>query len=227
MNRIYILSLINLALFSNSTLSIGEAVPFALLGKILPDNPIILEAGAQFGEDTRWMSEFWPTGKIFSFEPNPESFNQLIQNTSTLSNVSTYKIGLDKSASTKDFYLAGGASSILKPTKCFNDDYFHADLNNPIKIECTTLDTWCQEHGIKKIDFMWLDLEGNELNALMGGEQILKTVTAIYTEVNLQRFWEECVMYSELKSWLEEKGFTEVWKDIAPDWHGNVLFIKK
>jgi len=32
-------------------------------------------------------------------------------------------------------------------------------------------------------------------------------------------------MYDELKAWLEEHGFTEIWKDIQPHWHGNVLFM--
>src|SRR5688500_2419194 len=57
--------------------SIGEPVPFTLLKKILPQNPIIIEAGAQFGEDTEWMSEFWPQGTIYAFEPSPVSFLEL------------------------------------------------------------------------------------------------------------------------------------------------------
>ena len=59
---------------ANLIQTIGEAVPYALLKKILPANPVIIEAGAQFGEDTQWMSQFWPQGKIYAFEPSPESF---------------------------------------------------------------------------------------------------------------------------------------------------------
>jgi Methyltransferase FkbM domain len=72
---------------------------------------------------------------------------------------------------------------------------------------------------------MWLDMEGNELNALHGALDILPTVKLIYTEVNLQQFWHGCVMYDELKAWLEEHGFIEIWKDVQPSWHGNALFM--
>ena len=58
------------------------------------------------------------------------------------------------------------------------------------------------------------------------GLEILKHVTAIYAEVNLQRFWEGCVMYEELKKWMLEHGFDEIWQDIVPNWHGNVLFVR-
>jgi hypothetical protein len=69
-------------------------------------------------------------------------------------------------------------------------------------------------------------MEGNELRALQAGTEMLKTVTAIYTEINLQPFWEGCVLYEDLKRWLEEHGFKEIWVDIIPTWHGNALFVK-
>lgn len=65
------------------------------------------------------------------------------------------------------------------------------------------------------------------MNALKGGLSILKTVEVIYTEVNLQEFWNGCVKYSELTEWLEGHGFEKVWEDVTPDWHGNVLFVNK
>ena len=213
-------------IYMQTVSGIGEAVPISLIKKILPYDPIIIEAGGQHGEDTKWMSELWPKGKIFTFEPSPESFEIMKNNCKDLNNVQIFKLGLDKKCSIKSFYLAGGASSILKPAKTFNDDYFHSDLENPIEIECLTLDAWCKRNNISKIDFLWLDMEGNELNALYGSEEILKTVKAIYTEVNLQRFWEECVMYEELKNYLESKGFYQIWSDITPNWHGNALFVK-
>ena len=72
--------------------ALGEAVPYALLKKILPINPTILEAGAQFGEDTQWMSQMWPQGKIYSFEPSPASFAELQKVAAQLHNVTVNTI---------------------------------------------------------------------------------------------------------------------------------------
>ena len=115
----------------------------------------------------------------------------------------------------------------MQPSTYYNDVYFHADLEHPAIVDVTTLDAWAQSRGITKIDFMWLDMEGNELNALNGGLSILNTVKVIYTEVNLQTFWNGCVRYEELTAWLENHGFEKMWEDITPNWHGNALFVNK
>lgn len=208
----------------------GEKVPFALLRRLMPDKPIILEAGAQWGEDTAWMSEFWPKVTIHAFEPNPPSYKKLLATSKKYNNIFTYQLALSHTSGQFPFYVdghSGGASSLLRPTERVNRDYFHADLEHPIIVNVVTLDEWAKEHKVDHIDFMWLDLEGNELNMLKGATEMLKTVQIIYTEVNLQIFWEGCVRYAQLARWLEEQGFEKVWEDIVPTWHGNVLFVRK
>lgn len=204
----------------------GEKVPFSLLLRLLPSNPTIIEAGAQFGEDTAWMSEVWKEGTIYAFEPNPPSYEELEKVANSRKNIFIEKLALSDKIGTFNFYQAGGASSLLKPTQSFNDVYFHSDLEHPIVVETTTLDTWAKNKGVNFIDFLWLDMEGNELNALKGAPEMLKTVKVIYTEVNLQNFWEGCVRYPELEKWLKQNGFIKIWEDIVPGWHGNVLFVR-
>lgn len=207
--------------------ALGESVPYELLKQLLPTNAIVVEAGAQFGEDTLWMSEFWPMGKIHAFEPSPNTYPSVVKVAESCTNVQAYQLALSSEKGEFAFYLAGGASSLLRPQDSFNTDYFHCDVEHPIIVQVDTLDNWAKEKCIEKIDFLWLDMEGNELNALKGGVETLRNVKLIYTEVNLQRFWEGCVMYHELKEWLTEQGFEEIWSDIVPTWHGNVLFINK
>lgn len=209
------------------TLTLGEKVPFSLLRRLLPDAPIVVEAGAQLGEDTAWMSEFWPQGKIYSFEPNPPSYAKLCEVAQKCKNVFTEQLALSDTVGEFSFYLAGGASSLLRPDQQINNVYFHSDLNHPITVKATTLDLWAQSKSITNIDFLWFDMEGNELRAFKGAPAMLKTVKVIYTEVNLQRFWEGCVLYSELTNWLNKQGFEKVWDDIVPNWHGNAVFVNK
>ncbi len=205
----------------------GNRVPFALLRKLIPANAIVFEAGAQFGEDTSWMSEMWPEGKIYSFEPNPEAYPKLEQVAAKYKNIITDQRALSDKEGIFAFYIAGGASSLLKPAQGFNDAYFHADLEHPTMVPVTTIDTWAKKNNISHVDFMWLDMEGNELNALKAATSILHTVRAIFMEVNLNIFWEKCVLHKEMKEWLESRGFEQVWEDMMPDWQGNVLFVNK
>ena len=48
-----------------------------LIAKFLPHDPIIIEAGAHYGEDTVAFAKRWPQAKIISFEPNPEAYKTL------------------------------------------------------------------------------------------------------------------------------------------------------
>lgn len=212
-------------LISTELSSAVTSVPIELIASLLPDNPKVVEAGAQFGEDTRWMSNLWPKGAILAFEPSPDSYPSLEKLAAVQPNVFSFQLALSNTNGEMAFYLSGGASSLLPPQDHFNDDYFHVDLENPIMVQVARLDEWLEQQGISKVDFLWFDMEGNELNALQGTGRHLREITLIYTEVNLQRFWKGCVLYSELKDWLETQGFVEIWSEIIPDWQGNALFL--
>ena len=73
-----------------------------------------------------------------------------------------------------------------------------------------------------------MDVQGAELMVLKGSEKVLDNVKWVTTEAT----WEDPdyidnVMYDELKSFLESKGFVET--QIVPhaeNW-GDVLFVKE
>jgi len=43
------------------------------------------------------------------------------------------------------------------------------------KVEMKTIDCFCEENNIKRIDFLKLDVEGNELKVLEGAKGIIKS----------------------------------------------------
>lgn len=211
-----------------SKLGWGHEIPLELLKDILPENPVILEAGAHYAQDTRWMAQVWPKGIIHAFEPTPVNFKRVEEAAQEYTNIKCYIYALDKECGIKLFYQDGdedkgnqGANSLLP------HNLLKPSSNPPIEVDCITIDEWATKEGVDHIDFMWLDIEGNELNALKGSVHILPTVKAIFTEVNLKEFWHGCAKYDTLKSWLEEHNFEEVWSDIRKGWNGNVLFVKK
>ena len=222
----FVVVLIVCFLSSNICFSASHDVPWDLIKQYLPENPVVIEAGAQFGEDTKIMADMWPSGKLYAFEPMPENYKKLEELAAERDNVfaSTYALTNEKKSAS--FWVCGGASSLLRPTDGVNSDYFHADLDHPIRVNCITLDEWCRDQGITQADFFWFDMEGNELNALQGAQEILKTVKAIFIEVNLRTFWHGNVLYKDLKNWLTQRGFKEAWSHLVPHWNGNVLFVR-
>jgi FkbM family methyltransferase len=197
--------------------------------QFLPENPIILEAGAHKGKDTVEMARLWPAGTIHAFEPVPSLLEKLENTARKFKNVHCYQLALGTKAGKEVLYLSSGASdgssSLLTPKEhltIFPTVYFDEKL----PVNTTTLDEWAEMYKIPKVDFMWLDLQGMELNVLKSGKKILSTVTAIYTEVSSIEAYKDQVLYSDLKDWLMSDGFY-IEREVVDNGGGNVLFIRK
>lgn len=195
----------------------------------LPENPKILEAGAHIGRDTVQLADLWPEGRVYAFEPVARIFHQLIENTQSFPNVNCFQFALsDKNGETEIFISSGASdasSSLRKPQDHLT---FHPDVQFQAAevVKTITIDDWAASNKVERIDFLWLDLQGMEFNVLKASPNILKTVQAIYTEVNLIPLYEGTQLYPEFKHWLIDQGYKVVkefipWKDA-----GNVLFVR-
>lgn len=204
-------------------------VPLELLTPYLPKNPIIVEAGAHIGRGTKKMAAFWPHGTIHAFEPVPELFKRLKEVTQNCTNVVYHHYALSDTTGTIPFYVSGGrttsVSSLIKPQEFKTE---RPDVTfKTIQVQTITLDDWATNNTIDHVDLLWLDLQGAELLALQGAKQLLKTVKAIHTEVNLTERYKNNPLYEELKKWLEAHGFEAVIEAFRDPTWGNVLFVNK
>lgn len=191
----------------------------------LPLDPVILEAGGNFGEDTIRMKTVWPNATMHVFEPFPSSFEKMIKNVQNLSLVSCYPYALTNFVGKTNFYSGNpnnAASSIGYPVE-WNEFEFD---KTPIQVPCTTINQWAKLNNISKIDFMWLDMEGHELYALQHASDILKTVKAIFTEISFEPIREGSCLYTDLKFFLKSEGFEEVWKSSEGGRFGDALFMR-
>ncbi|MCL5126318.1 MAG: FkbM family methyltransferase [Deltaproteobacteria bacterium] len=193
----------------------------------LPQAPIIVEAGAHIGLDTIEISHQWPKATIHAFEPMPEIFEKLKNNTANLSNVILHPCALSSITGSAKFYVSSGisdgSSSLLAPKRHLVD---HPDVlfTREVDVPTITLDNWAKKNHIPRVDFLWLDTQGTEPLILKASPIILSTVQLIYTEVSLVETYNGVVKYPEFREWLESQGF-EVVKEALP-WldGGNVLF---
>lgn len=201
-----------------------------LAKKYLPENPVVIDAGAHNGRSSLEITELWPQATIYAFEPVPDLFDQLVMNTRDHSNIicSTYAFG-DKIGTQQLFISKGrgdGSSSLLKPAEHlihFPDVTF----DRSIEINVTTIDAWAHEKNITHIDLLWLDMQGVEYQVLKASPIILKTVRAIFTEINMVPLYQNCTLYPILKAFLESQGFVEIHKEMLHHTFGDALFVRK
>ncbi len=211
-----------------------------LVKDILPENPIVLEAGAHIGEDTIKMSSLWPHGTIYAFEPLASSVATINRRIEGIKNIIFFPIALNNFTGYVNLYFCptnAGASSLNTPNAKFQADWPYEE--RAFRVECITLDDWTIRNNIQKIDLMWLDMEGSELRVLKSiKSKILDTVSAIVIEVNFKPYWIEGSSYDEVASWMEEHDFqlkylldlfcdSFIQKDQTTDFQGNAIFVRK
>lgn len=207
----------------------------AIVKPYLPENPIILEAGAYDGADSLIMKNYWPKAQLHTFEPIPQLYQQLVSKTETQEDMYAYKYALGDYIGIATFYVSefaekpgipSASSSLLRP----KDHLIHAPhvlFNSEITVPIITIDEWAKENGVKSIDFMWLDMQGYELNALKAAPQIMKTVKAILTEVEFVEAYEGQYLFDDVKTWLEEQGFVMIARNFYCNWFADALFVRK
>lgn len=204
-------------------------IPKHYIAQFISSNPIILEAGAHIGRDTVKMAKLWPHAQIYAFEPVPELYEQLKINTAQFSNVATFNMALAQKSGNAIFYKSSGrstaTSSLLAPQEYLNE--MPGTFFEHIEVPTIDLDSWASVNNVTKIDLMWLDMQGGELDALKGAQKLIPTVTAIYTEVNFVERYKGNPLYTQIKQWLYEHGFVPHQEAVGHKTWANVLFLRK
>lgn len=204
-----------------------------LVAKFLPEDPVIFEAGGHYGDDTIRFATRWPSGTIISFEPNPHAFAKLLERTKDATNVHVYNLAVNNYNGTAILNVCygtngndpifEGASSLLEPSACMRIHY----RGPKVKVSCVVLDDWCQANNIDHIDFMWLDLEGLELQVLKSSPEILDKVKVIYTETNFFVFRKGATQFNDLRTFLDKSGFKLLSHWYREGLQGDAIFVKK
>ena len=158
--------------------------------KFLKKDSVILDIGANIGWYCLSLSKNVPNGKIFAFEPIPETYKYLKENIAlnNLSNIYAFNYGIGDENKEVLFYhnpnMTGATSQ-----KNLHEDKKQTKVKAKIKI----LDDFISKLT-EKVDFIKCDIEGSEIFAVKGGlETIKKTLPVIFLEM--------------LRKWSAEYGY--------------------
>jgi len=136
----------------------------------LKKDDVVVDAGAHIGVFTIIASKLvGDEGKVIAFEPDTENYKKLLKNIklNKLKNVITSKKGLwSKKTKLKFSDEHTNASSIF---------FDKTVTKNIIEIPVVSLDEELKKLKIKKLDFIKMDIEGAEIEAIKGSKNILKT----------------------------------------------------
>jgi FkbM family methyltransferase len=149
---------------------------------------------------------------VVSYEPASKNHRRLIENLSlnNIANVTVRKVGLGSSRGSAPLCflpLMPGGASVEERTIAGIRRSSHVMEEIPI----TTLDEDIREHGLPEPDFLKIDIEGLESEALRGARRTLATRRpSLFLEMHGETMNEKRRKCAEVVALLEEAGYREI-----------------
>jgi FkbM family methyltransferase len=136
----------------------------ALLRRRLRSNAVCVDGGAHIGVVSVLLASLCPGGRVYAFEPVPETAAHLEHNLAAngIANVTVERLALyrDDGEIALDFDESYPGGSHIGEGKC--------------RVATIRLDSWVEARGLDRLDLLKLDVEGAEPAVLDGAEETLR-----------------------------------------------------
>ncbi len=156
---------------------------------------LCIDIGANIGNHSLFFSKFFD--KVISFEPLLKTYKILEINSLLVDNLEIHNFGISDSDKQMPALVSEGN---LGATKLVD---FKDDFNSTLNLK--KLDAFLEEKKIKEVSYIKYDIEGHEIFALRGSEQVIKNSSPLISlELEMTKHYENCL---EAINFLEECGY--------------------
>ena len=175
----------------------------------------VIDVGANIGQFAVDASELYPDAVIYSFEPLPGPYNQLLINTKSFSKFNPYNIALSDHKGTTKMYSNdfSQSSSILEMAESHKKAFPHSTNATPVKVKVQTLDAIFNGVQLDTDILLKIDVQGLEKQVLDGGKETIKKVKVIIIETSYISLYKDQPLFDDVHDQLAKVGFR---------FHGNL-----
>lgn len=192
---------------------------------------VIFEFGCNDGYHTNILSgiadELCPSYKYYALEPDARIFpcaQNIVKNkpSVTLMQAAVHSIsGVFEfhlsSGTGEDGEVCYGSSSLLKPANV-TKVWPRMRFDSTARVLCFTYDELFEDANVDRVDFIWADIQGAEINLIAGGKRALERTRYFYTEYSNRGLYHGDAPLETIFEALPGG-----WK-IVKDFQGDVLF---
>ena len=143
---------------NTSDIKVFESVAFAgLYDSVACDAPgerTIVDLGANIGLSSIHFANRYPDARIISVEPDPENFRLLLLNTKAYPAITAVKAAIWSADRNLSIHDPGRGPWGMKVAE--------GSPQNQIEVRGVTMQSLIEEHGLKSIDILKIDIEGAE-----------------------------------------------------------------
>lgn len=160
--------------YGNVDLSVNGEVWLLRELQLKNSDPVIIDVGANHGQYAlACASVFGEKVNVHSFEPSHVAYQEAGKVLESFQNIRLNPFGLGSQPAENvslHYEKEGGSGSSIFKKEIPND---HWKLNGEESIALRTLDEYCREQAIGKIDLLKIDTEGYEMEVLLGAKGLL------------------------------------------------------
>ncbi|MCY0976982.1 FkbM family methyltransferase [Chryseobacterium wangxinyae] len=212
----------------------------------LNDDAVIFDIGANVGTFLYHFESKLKHQNIYAFEPN-KKLNTRLKRLFPSMNISS--VALSDENTTAEFKVPVIKGKMVASRGTLNTSYKEKgeERSYTETVEVIKLDDWTKSKNLQKIDFIKIDVEGNEMKTLFGGKETIQHYKPTLMVEMEQRHHDEPIWnkISEVESWgfeanyLNRKSFALekltheiLLKNISDeknktDYINNIIFIPK
>lgn len=183
-----------------------------LSSKLINRNFIIVDIGGGIGASLKLFTEYYPDKKIIAFEPVSENFAAIRLRFPGNDKIELVKSAVGNENTNREIHIAGRitSSSILPLAADPGSKVFNKANLGQVRtetIEIVRLDDFMANDS-REIGIMKIDVQGFEMEVLMGAEKTLARTSIIILEANNHEGYTGSARYYDIDSFLREHGFT-------------------
>lgn len=171
--------------------------------KMLPENPVAIDVGANFGIYSILIASISESCRVHSFEPVPD--------TATLLRANAIRNGVEARITINNSAVGSESGNLRITTDRYAGNYLLAGQGYDGAVQevpVIRLDDYATEKGLQRVDFIKCDVEGAELLVMKGASQVLARMRPIVM-LEIAEEWTCRFGYSaaDLKAYMRDAGY--------------------
>ena len=193
----------------------------------------IIDIGANTGQTIDRFERIFSDCEIYSIEPSLNAFSELSKNYKNKKNVTLFNFAIGEKKKNRIFYDYD--DNVLSSFHKLNKKNSLNKIFKKNKVKVLSLDNFCKQNKIAKIDILKIDTQANEINILRSGTKSLKNqiFDLIELEITLGDYYNNFTNFFSLEEFLIKNNYRLLALDRRLNFFNdkrmycNAIYIKK
>lgn len=218
-----------------------------IINKINPGSiTTLLEIGSMDAWESINMARVFEDATVHTFEPVPLNFqacqdNLVKQPKSVRDRIHLHQIAMNDLTGPMEFWALDVEEAarvrnklnhgIASKYQLIDPDMWPWEHNKQksITVSGYRLDDWCQENHVDRVDGIWMDAQGAELDILKGAKATLEKCAFVMTEAGLKPYYHGHTMKTDMDSLMSDLGFVEWYPATkqAHEYEVDMIYLNK